>query len=85
MKKTTKRVIQIQYLFAFQPAIYWNRHFIYLFIDKILSVFLKRLSRSLNFIFGIIYFKKHHTNDDDNCHITAILEWNINIAAISHL
>ena len=40
MKKTTKRVIQIQYLFAFYPAIYWNRHFLNLFIYEILSVFL---------------------------------------------
>ena len=39
IKKTTKRVIQIQYLLAFLPAIYWNRHFCYLFIYKILSVF----------------------------------------------
>ena len=72
IKKTTKRVIQIQYLFAFLPAIYWNRHFLYLFIYKILSVFLQRLSRSLNFIFDMIYFKNHHTNDDDNFHIIAI-------------
>ena len=39
IKKTTKRVIQIQYLFAFKPAIYCNRHFLYLFIYKILSFF----------------------------------------------
>ena len=29
--------------------------------------------RNLNFIFGIIYFKKHCTNDDSNSCITAIL------------
>ena len=40
IKKTTKRVIQIQYLLTFLPAIYWNRHFLNLFIYKILSVFL---------------------------------------------
>ena len=40
IKKTTKRVIQIQYLFALLPVIYWDRHFLNLFIYKILSVFL---------------------------------------------
>ena len=50
-----------------------------------MTVFLYRLFRSLNFIFDIIYLTKHHTNDDDNFHIKAILKWNINIAATLHL
>ena len=33
----------------------------------------------------MIYLKNHHTNDDENSHITAILKCNINIAAIFHL
>ena len=40
IEKTSKRPIQIQYLFAFEPVIYWNRHFLYLYIYKIVSVFL---------------------------------------------
>ena len=40
IKKTTKQVIETQYLFAFQPAIYWNRHYLYLFIHKILCIFI---------------------------------------------
>ena len=39
----------------------------------------------MNFIFDIVYLTKLHTNDDDNSHITAILKWNINIAATLHL
>ena len=50
-----------------------------------MTVFFKGLSRSLNLIFDIIYWTKHYTNDDDNSHITAILKWNINIAATLHL
>ena len=42
------------------------------------------MSRSLSFIFGIIYIKKYYLNDDDNSHIIAILQWNINIAATFH-
>ena len=39
-----------------------------------MTVFLEWLSRSLNFIFDIIYLTKHQTNDDDDSHITAILK-----------
>ena len=39
----------------------------------------------MNFIFDMIYLTKHNTNDDDNSHFTAILKWNINIAATLHL
>ena len=38
-----------------------------------------------NFIFGIIYLQKHYPNDDENSHIIAILQWNINIAATINL
>ena len=48
--------------------------FSYIIYYKVLSVFLYRISRSLNFVFGIIYLKIKHTNDDDNSHITAILQ-----------
>ena len=51
-----------------------QRFFSYIIYYKILIVFLKRISRSLIFILGIIYLKKHYTNDDDNSHITAILQ-----------
>ena len=65
----------------------WNSSrvfFSYIIYYKILSVFLQRVFRSAKFIFGTIYFKKL-TNDYDNSHITAILQWNINIAATFHL
>ena len=37
----------------------WNLFYSYNFHHTILSVFLQWMSRNLNFIFGIIYFKKH--------------------------
>ena len=40
--------------------------FSYIIYYKILIVFLHCVSRSLNFIFGIIYLKKNYKNDDDN-------------------
>ena len=40
IKEANKLVIQIQYLLVFWLTIYWNRHFLYLFIYKILSAFL---------------------------------------------
>ena len=43
------------------------------------------MSRSLSFIFVIIYLKKYYSNNDDNSHIIAILQWNINFAATFHL
>ena len=33
------------------------------------------------FIFGIIYFRKHCTNNDDNSYMTAISKRNINTVA----
>ena len=45
--------------------------FFYIIYYKILILFLKWISKILNFIFGIIYLKKH-TNDDDNSHVTTI-------------
>ena len=49
--------------------------FSYIIYYKILSVFLYWICRSLNFVFGLIYLKKH--TNDDNFHITAILQSNI--------
>ena len=58
--------------------------FCYIIYYKILILFFKWIYRSINFILGIIYLKKH-TNYDNNSQITTILKCNINIAAAFHL
>ena len=70
MAKNTTKVWNSSEVF-FSCIIYYKR----------LIVFLWGISRSLNFIFSIIYLNKH-TNDCDDSHITAILQWNINISNI---
>ena len=63
-KKSTKRIP----VTAKNATKVWNSlavFFSYIIYYKILIFFYNGYLKSLNFIFGIIYFNKHYTNDDE--------------------